>query len=233
MPFKYVYPYRELFRELLIESGISPVSSLNYETAILNTTRNGHETAINKWKELMNGYPPPTEYNTVGIPTNRGSKEESSNPRPEPIKFKGSTAYANRPPTSRVDSWSWRMVFKLKGNGSQGTSISLGRLPQAKVYNRMQELHRVLDIADSTDQILVQEEEITIESAKEEDEYVHDIMAKRLLNLPSLTRLGRLIRNLQQLDLLDEDRKVQYIIEYLMHHPEATGPWGTECDKKE
>lgn len=62
MGYKYVYPLRSLFRERLIESGLSPESASSYETAVLDPQGNNYPSAKNRWVELMDGEPLPTKY---------------------------------------------------------------------------------------------------------------------------------------------------------------------------
>ena len=54
--------------------------------------------------------------------------------KPKPIKLgRYATAYANRPPTKRLEHWSWKMQM----NGGKSASISLGRLPINQVLSAM------------------------------------------------------------------------------------------------
>lgn len=62
MGYKYVYPLRSLFRERLIESGLSPESASSYETAVLDPLGSNYPSAKTKWLKLMDGEPLPVEY---------------------------------------------------------------------------------------------------------------------------------------------------------------------------
>ena len=69
------------------------------------------------------------------------SKKTKTNqpPKPEPIKLGTSrrtyaTDYANRPPTKRMETWSWKMV--IDSDEVAKISVSLGRLAIADVSHK-------------------------------------------------------------------------------------------------
>ena len=75
------------------------------------------------------------------------SKETKINhqPKPEPIKIGTSrrtyaTAYANRPPTKRMDTWSWKMV--IHSDDVEKNSVSLGRLAIRDVRKKMEQVYK-------------------------------------------------------------------------------------------
>ena len=75
------------------------------------------------------------------------SKETKPNhpPKPEPIKLGTSqrtyaTAYANRPPTKRMDTWSWKMV--IHSEDVEKNSVSLGRLAIRDVRKKMEQVYK-------------------------------------------------------------------------------------------
>lgn len=140
MGYRYAYPERALFRKRLLESGCRPDASTNYETAILTSSRQGHVTAVNKWKDLMD-IPLPSTYEVVGFGRNSGE-----------------TA------TLRL-----------------GESIN----------------------------------ESTFTEQEDEPSDLHIVMAETLLSLDSLAELGKVIKKLNDLDLLDDETRVSYVIEYL------------------
>ena len=62
-----------------------------------------------------------------------GAKKTKTNysPKPEPIKLGTSRqTYANRPPTKRMDNWSWKMV--IHSDDVEKSSVSLGILAKTK-----------------------------------------------------------------------------------------------------
>ena len=66
-------------------------------------------------------------------------------PKPEPIKIGTSgrtyaTAYANRPPTKRMDNWSWKMV--IHSEDAEKNSVSLGRLAIRDVRKKMEQVYK-------------------------------------------------------------------------------------------
>ena len=75
------------------------------------------------------------------------SKETKINhpPKPEPIKLGTSrrtyaTAYANRPPTKRMETWSWKMV--IHSDEVEKNSVSLGRLAIRDVRKKMEQVYK-------------------------------------------------------------------------------------------
>ena len=66
-------------------------------------------------------------------------------PKPEPIKIGTSrrtyaTAYANRPPTKRMDNWSWKMV--IHSEDVEKNSLSLGRLAIQDIRKKMEQVYK-------------------------------------------------------------------------------------------
>ena len=66
-------------------------------------------------------------------------------PKPEPIKLGTTrttyaTAYANRPPTKRIDNWSWKMV--IHSEDVEKNSVSLGRLAIRDVRKKMEQVYK-------------------------------------------------------------------------------------------
>ena len=75
------------------------------------------------------------------------SKKTKTNnpPKPEPIKLGTSrrtyaTAYANRPPTKRMDNWSWKMV--IYSDELEKNSVILGRLAIRDVRKKMEQIYK-------------------------------------------------------------------------------------------
>ena len=75
------------------------------------------------------------------------SKKTKNNhpPKPEPIRLGTSrrtyaTAYANRPPTKRMDNWSWKMV--IHSDEVEKNSVSLGRLAIRDVRKKMEQVYK-------------------------------------------------------------------------------------------
>ena len=65
--------------------------------------------------------------------------------KPEPIKLGTSqqtyaTAYANRPPTKRMEFWSWKMV--IHSENVEKNSVSLGRLAIRDVHKKMEQVYK-------------------------------------------------------------------------------------------
>ena len=65
--------------------------------------------------------------------------------KPEPIKIGTSrrtyaTAYANRPPTKRMETWSWKMV--IHSDEVEKNSVSLGRLAIRDVRKKMEQVYK-------------------------------------------------------------------------------------------
>ena len=65
--------------------------------------------------------------------------------KPEPIKLGTSqqtyaTAYANRPPTKRMEFWSWKMV--IHSEDVENNSVSLGRLAIRDVRKKMEQIYK-------------------------------------------------------------------------------------------
>ena len=66
-------------------------------------------------------------------------------PKPEPIKLGNArttyaTAYANRPPTKRMEFWSWKMV--IHSDDVENNSVSLGRLAIRDVRKKMEQVYK-------------------------------------------------------------------------------------------
>lgn len=142
MGYRYAYPERALFRKRLLESGCRPDASTNYETAILTSSRQGHTTAVNKWKDLM-GIPLPSTYKVVGFGKNSG----------------------------------------------ETATLNLGESINESTFTEQEDEHPNTNL--------------------------HVIMAETLLSLDSLAELGKVIKKLNDLDLLDDETRVSYVIEYL------------------
>ena len=75
------------------------------------------------------------------------SKKTKTNqpPKPEPIKLGTSlrtyaTAYANRPTTKRMETWSWKMV--IHSEDVEKNSVSLGRLAIRDVRKKMEQVYK-------------------------------------------------------------------------------------------
>ena len=72
-------------------------------------------------------------------------KTKKRHPKPKPIRFGTArqhyaTAYANRPPTKKLDTWSWKMCIHDASTEQQ--SISLGRLHIKDVTKTMEEVYK-------------------------------------------------------------------------------------------
>lgn len=142
MGYRYAYPERALFRKRLLESGCRPDASTNYETAILTSSRQGHTTAVNKWKDLM-GIPLPSTYEVVGFGKNSG----------------------------------------------ETATLNLGESINESTFTEQEDEHFNTNL--------------------------HVVMAETLLSLDSLAELGKVIKKLNDLELLDDETRVSYVIEYL------------------
>jgi hypothetical protein len=75
------------------------------------------------------------------------SKQTKTNqqPTPEPIELGTSrrtsaTAYANRPPTKRMETWSWKMV--IHSEDVEKNPVSLGRLAIRDVRKKMEQVYK-------------------------------------------------------------------------------------------